>query len=441
MGTVLILFFGAGAVDILSPFQMFFSGSIAAGIGALLALDRDDRAGDLLACVLLVVAISFSEAGIAFAVGVMVRLALGPRPLVGRLYVVGVPLFLYAIWWLGWGHTAESHLTLHNVATSPLYVLNAASAAIASLVGLASASDALPGPSGQQWVPAAFIVAIGLGAWRVRRLGRVPAGVWPVLAIGLTFWALCAFNQFFGRAPGNGRYIYPSAVFVLLIAAELCRGVRVGWRGIAAVAGVTAVGLAANLVFLSDAYRGYFRPANEQQRGALSALEIAGPDNPAFVLNAKTSPVTFFDINTSQYLSAVQAFGSPTYTPTELASAPEASRLEADQVLGAMLGLELRPGGGGGGACRSARALQDGGTGVGLGPGRIELRAPAGTRAKVELGRFSDEYPFTAGSLAPGSRATLTIPADLSGVPWRLGPVGHGRVAVCLLRATGGGSA
>jgi hypothetical protein len=441
MGAVLILFFGAGAVDILSPFQMFFSGSIAAGIGALLALDRDDRAGDLLACLLLVVAISFSEAGIAFAVGVMARLALGSRPLVGRLYVVMVPLVLYAIWWLGWGHTAESHLTLHNVATSPLYVLDAASAAIASLVGLASASDALPEPSGQQWLPAAFIVAIGLAAWRVGRLGRIPSGVWPVLAIGLTFWVLCAFNTFFGRAPGNGRYIYPSAVLVLLIAAELCRGVRVGRRGIAAAAGVTAVGLAANLVFLSDAYRGYFKPANEQQRGALSALEIAGPDNPGFVLNAKTSPVTFFDINTSQYLSAVAAFGSPAYTPTELASAPEASRLEADKVLGAILGIELEPGGAGGGPCRTVLASQHGATGVKLGPGTITLRAQPATRAKVELGRFSDQLPYTAGSLAPESKASLTIFADRSDLPWRLGLVGQGPVTVCGPVVGFGGSA
>ncbi len=241
MATCLILFFGAAAVDMLSPFQMFFSGAIAAGLGALVALDRDDRTGDVIACGLLAVSIAFGEAGLAFAVGILVRLALSRRPLRPRLYVVLVPLILYALWWLGWGHTAESHVTLHNIATAPIYVLDAASAAIASLTGIANASDALPEPVGQQWLPAAFIAAIALAAWRVRRLGRVPPGVWPVLAIGVTFWALAGFNQFFGRAPGNGRYLYPSAVFVLLIAVELLRGVRPGWRGICAAATVTVV--------------------------------------------------------------------------------------------------------------------------------------------------------------------------------------------------------
>jgi hypothetical protein len=237
MGAVLILFFGAGSADIFSPFQIFFSGSIAAGIGALLALDRDDERGDAIACVSLVAACLFSEAGIAFTIGVLVALAIGRRPLRGRLYVVLVPLVLYAIWFLGWGHTGPSHLSLHNIASSPAYILDAVSAAIAALAGLASASDALPTPSGQQWLPAAFIAALFLAAWRVRVLGRIPRGVWPVLAIGLTFWALAAFNTFYGRDPGNGRYIYPSAVFILLIAGELLRGVRPTWRWMVVAAG------------------------------------------------------------------------------------------------------------------------------------------------------------------------------------------------------------
>ncbi len=201
LGTVVILFLGASTVDLLWPFQIFFSGSIAAGLGVLLALDRDDRRGDLAACVLLVVALSFSEVGLAFSVGALVRLGLGRRSLVPRLYVVLVPLFLYALWWLGWGHTGEGHLSLHNVATTPAYVLDAASAAIASLLGLTNASDALLAPVGRQWPPLLLAVAVGLAVWRVRRLGGVPSGVWPVLAIGLVFWVLAGLNEYRYRAP------------------------------------------------------------------------------------------------------------------------------------------------------------------------------------------------------------------------------------------------
>ena len=432
LGTVVILFFGASAADILSPFQMFFSGAIAAGIGALLALDRDDRRGDVIACLLSAVSIAFGEAGVAFAIGVLVRVALSRRPLVPRLYVALVPLFLYGLWWLGWGHTAESYVTWHNVATTPTYALDAASAAIASLTGLANASDALPTPVGQQWLPAAFIAAIALAAWRIRILGRVPPGIWPVLAIGLTFWGLAGLNQFFGfRAPGNGRYLYPSAVFVLLIASELLRGVRVGRVGMVAAVIVTGAGLAANLTFLNDGYKSYFKPANEQQRGAIAALDIAGPDDPSFVLTAKTSPVTFFAIDTGRYLSAVDAFGSPAYTDAELAAAPESSRAEADRVFAAVLGLKLEPGGSPAGPCRTVPASPGAQAALELGPGKVTLASGGGADAEVKLGRFSDDLPVDAGSLQPGSRASITIPADRSDRPWRLGLQGEGRTRVC----------
>src|SRR5690242_4558624 len=66
-GTTVILFFGAAALDVLSSFQMFFSGAMAAGLGALLALERGDRRGDVAACLLLAISVSFSELGIAFS--------------------------------------------------------------------------------------------------------------------------------------------------------------------------------------------------------------------------------------------------------------------------------------------------------------------------------------------------------------------------------------
>jgi hypothetical protein len=440
MAATVILFFGAASVDLLSPFQIFFSGGIAAGLGAFLALDREDSVGNVVACILLAVSMSFSEVGIAFAAGALVDVALGRRPRAGRLYVPLVPLALYGLWFLGWGHTGESYLTLHNVGTTPAYVLNAVSAAIGSLVGLASASDALPTPTGQEWGTPLLIVAVALALWRVRRVGGIHRGVWVALAIGGTFWVLAGLNYFPGRAPGNGRYIYPSTVFVLLIAIELFRGVRLSARAMLAAAAVTAIAVAGNLVFLNDGYKYYFKPANEQQRGAVSALEIAGPLNPSFVLNASVSPVTFFDIDTASYLSAVRAWGSPGYTPSELATSPASSRLEADKVLGAILGLRLAPGGAGRGPCRTARASPGGATGILLASGRTTLKSLAGGRTVIALGRFSDELPVDAGTLGAGSATSLTIPADGASRPWRLGLEGGGRVAVCGSNVQGGGS-
>ena len=62
-GATLVLFIGAAYEDLLTPFQVGYFGSMAFGLGALLALDRSNRAGDAWACVLLVLSLTFSEVG------------------------------------------------------------------------------------------------------------------------------------------------------------------------------------------------------------------------------------------------------------------------------------------------------------------------------------------------------------------------------------------
>ncbi len=49
-----ILFLGPSWDDLLFPFQIAFFAPVACGLGALLALDREDRRGDVIACALLV---------------------------------------------------------------------------------------------------------------------------------------------------------------------------------------------------------------------------------------------------------------------------------------------------------------------------------------------------------------------------------------------------
>ena len=53
-----------------------------------------------------------------------------------RVYVVIVPILLYAVWYAGWGHMAESHLSLRNVVHSPIYLLKGLAASASSLLGV-----------------------------------------------------------------------------------------------------------------------------------------------------------------------------------------------------------------------------------------------------------------------------------------------------------------
>ena len=63
-------------------------------------------------------------------------------------------------------------------------------------------------------------------------------------------------------------------------------------------------------------------------------------------------------------------------------------------------------------------------------PGRMALRSKS-PNVQVKLGRFSDGLPVDVGSLREGELASLEIPSDGSGRPWRLGLAGHGRVVAC----------
>jgi hypothetical protein len=429
LGTTVILFFGAAAADMLSPFQVFFSGSIAAGLGVLLALDRDDRRGDAIACGLLVISTSFSEVGLAFTLGALVRLTLSPRPWASRVYVPGVSLVLFGLWWLGWGHTAESSLTWHNVGRAPLYVLDAASTAVGALLGLVSAGDQLPDPVGQAWAPILLVAALTLAAGRVGRVGRVPRGVWPVLAIGLTFWVLAALNGGAVRPADSDRYVYPSGVFILLIGAELLSGVRLRSQTLLVGAAVAGMAVAANLAFLSDTYKLFWKPGSTRSQADLRALEIVGPVNPSFMIGIEEGPF-FYDMNAGALLSAVDAWGSPAYTDAELAARPEADRLAVDRILGNGLALGLEPGVSTRGPCQVVTASREGSTGMRLAPGTIALRSKAPS-LQVKLGRFSDGLPVDIGSLREGELAFLEIPSDGSGHPWQLGIAGHGRVVAC----------
>jgi hypothetical protein len=434
LGTVAILFLGAAWSDLLSPFQVGYFGSMAAGLGALLALDRDHRLGDRLACVLIVISTTFSELGIPFAIAAMVQIALGPRPRLGRVYVALVPVVLYGVWWLGWGHTAVSSLSLHNAATTPEYVLDEVSAAVSALLGLAGPGLGSMNPldSGR----ALLLAGVGLAALRLHRLGAVPRGVWVTLALGVSFWVLSGLNENLYRLPENGRYIYPSAVFIVLIAAELLSGLRIPPVALIVAAVVATAALASNLSSLHEGYR-FLLAASDERRADLAALEISRPAaDPGFELELGL-------IRARPYFSAVDAFGSPAYTQAELAAAPESLRAGADTVLANALRLRLATttvaGSGvaaGGGACRLVRASSSETALLHLGPGEVIVRDDGATPAEVLLGRFSDGLPVDLGSVGPARAASLTIPPDRSTRPWRLGLGGKGAVTVCAKRGS-----
>ncbi|MGE5407326.1 MAG: hypothetical protein ACM3NV_01815, partial [Syntrophothermus sp.] len=189
IATSVVLFLGAAWEDLLWSFQMGYFGSMAAGIGALLALERDDRRADALACGLLSVSILFSSLGIPFLLGAVVEV-LSRKDWRRRLYVPVIPAGIYLVWWLGWGHDAETHLSLANLAKTPAFVLNGLGTTLASAFGLAGPSVATA-PGGLDWGRPMAVAAVVLACWwGAKRFDRVPRWVWILSTVLASFWIL-----------------------------------------------------------------------------------------------------------------------------------------------------------------------------------------------------------------------------------------------------------
>lgn len=449
-GAVLVLFLGAAWEDLLWPFQVGFFASMVGGLGMLLALEREDRRGDRLACLLLVFSMMSSSVGIPFAIGGAVQI-LRDRDRWRRMYVVLVPLALYGLWWIGWGHTAESSVSLENLATTPLFVLNAVAAALASLLGLAVPVQG-EGAGGLEWGRALVVASAVLVVWRLQRMGKVPHSLWVAVAIGGAFWILAGINEKPGREPGASRYQYLGVIFVLLIAAELLRGVRVGRGSLAVIAVVVVAAVMGNTNYLYQAYESY-RFTSELEQADLAAVEIARDTvEPGFVLSEDIADTAYVHIEAGPYLSAVDEFGSPAYTPAELITAPEPARYAADKVLFNALQLVLVYGPVPAVAEKPARAAtvgpdglvtipRDGCTAVVLGESSPLLRLPRGGVAiqaggepvtDIRMKRFAEDFPIDLeAGIAPGRGGTMRIPADGSTVPWKMQLDGEGVATAC----------
>ncbi|HEY6145756.1 MAG TPA: hypothetical protein VIV13_05735 [Solirubrobacterales bacterium] len=417
---VLLLFLGPAWQDLLWPFQVGFAGAALFGMAMLLALENDDERWDRAACAFLVVSLAFSSLGLAFAVAAAIDVLQRRRDRgLRRAYVVALPLALYAVWYLGWGHAAENNFGAHNVLVSPRYVWEGLTASLDSVLALGTISDEVVGRS--KWGAPLLIALLALAAYGGWRRRGFFAGLWPVLGAAATFWFLAAFNFGPGREPYSSRYLYVGGLLALLIAVNLLQGVRFNRWALLGGALVTAVVVGFNLVPLREG-RDFFEKQTVLTRADLGAIEIAGRSvEPTFLLSPGVAGTVFLSgIEAGEYLQAVDEYGSPAYSPAGLATAPEEGRTHADLVLANALPLGIEtdlPA-----SPASGRCLRASPGDLALRPGTTTIHFRSGGEASVQLRRFaSGEYPLRSVGIAGSSTTRLFIPRDRSPRPWRLG--------------------
>lgn len=436
---LLLLFLGPAWEVLLWPFELTFVGSVLFGIAMLLALDRGDRNGDIAACAFLLLSFGFSSVAIPFAAAAVFDLFQKRRNRgFGRAYVVAIPLALYAVWYLGWGSDAETHVSLRNMLASPRFVFESVAVAVGSVFGLGTSP--FGGSTDPVWGRALLVALVVVFAYRqVRKPGVFP-GFWPVAAAAAANWFLTAFNQMPGRDPTSSRYQYMGGVLVLLLLANLLQGVHFGRRALAAGGVLTVAAVAINLVVLRDG-----RDALVQQsvltQANLAAIEIAQRTvDPEFSLTPEAAgTTTLIDVQAAKYLPAVAEYGSPAYTPVELSDAPDYARRQADIVLSEALPLSMvtqlgayDPRAPGENCVSRTREHSSPTSEVRLSPGLTRIELAPGPNADLSLRRFATgEYPVAIGS-APGDSVTvLRVPRDTASRPWYLHVEASQRARVC----------
>jgi hypothetical protein len=425
IAAILLLFLGPAWQDLLWPFQVGFVGSALFGVAILLALESDDRRRDVVACACLAISIAFSSLGLAFLVGATVDVLQRRRDRgLRRAYVVALPLALYALWYLGWGHDAETHLSLHNVAVSPRFLVEGLAASVGSLLALATIFGEAVGRSTWGYVLLGLLAVLVVYG-QVRRPG-LPPRLWPVAAAAAGFWLLAGFNAIPGREAWSSRYLYVGALFVLLLAANLLERVRLNRRALLAAGAATLALVGFNLVPLREG-RDFFKSETVLTRADLGAIEIAKRTvEPGFTLPAEISGTSFLnEIEAGEYLTAVDEYGSPAYTPAELAHAPEAGRVQADIVLAHALPLGVETGlsptaAAAGGRCVETPGTEDAAP-VPLSAGVTTVQIAPGGAGTIRLRRFAGaEYPLVSEGIAGGSTTRIRIPRDTAARPWLL---------------------
>jgi len=310
----LLLLLGAGYEDLLWAFQIGFVGSLAAGLGALLCLEQNSRRSDIAAAALVSVSLGSASVGLAVTVAIFAYLVAIRSPW-RRLWIALGPLAIYVLWYL---HFGTNETSLSNVPLIPSVDLETGAYGFASFGGLTVGYG--------QILLAAAVAYLVVRFWRGRTL---PALTIVGILGALAFWTLTVITRAQYHEPGASRYIYPSAVFILIGAVGMLEWRRFPLRIWALFGLIIAAAGLSNLGPLTT-YAKERTQVDAEVRDALGAAQVVGTaGDSSFLPDAHHLPW----LRLGEYLAAVKDLGSPAFTPTQIAAQPEDDRELADSVI------------------------------------------------------------------------------------------------------------
>jgi hypothetical protein len=439
-----LLFLGYAWESFLWAFDLHTIYALALGLGAILALERGDRRGDAIACILLVLAIAMIELGLAFAVGIAISVLMRPDRR-RRAWIFLLPVALYGCWWLWAQHFDQPAIELANVRLIPGTVSDALAAIAGSVFGLNPTGEGVfePTTGVTGWGSAlAALASVGL-VWRISR-GGVPRTLWVFAGVAFSYWILIALG---GRAADSSRYIFVGTLLVYLIAADALAGARIRALAVFAAIGVVVFAIPPNVAKLYDGRGPQLNDATTSRVEYAMLDLVRGPIPPEYA-PGKDERVTalgggvFTPMPAGDYLEAAHRFGHLGMPIDELRDQSLERREIADASLVGALGLGLE---------RASPPLEpascpsslDGRPGHGVFFVAPRAGTLLGSRARrpirVSVGRFAKGGPgVRIGTLEPGEWASIELPSDSAPDRWWV--VLDGPAYACPLGSVAGSS-
>jgi hypothetical protein len=299
----ILLVLGAGWENLLWAFQMSFVGSVACGLGMLLALEAAPTWRRMpLVAALLTASLMFSGVGLFFGVAAAVRLATTTDRRKELAWLAPVAIVLGA-WYLAYGRYGvgpSPQSSPANILVLSLYMLWGLGASAAGLIGVGG----LFGP----FLLLLAAGAVGFAWWR----GGLDPRALAVAAGLLTFYVVTGLSraQLGYQQSGASRYVYVGAVLWLILLADAAR--RLPWRGTWRPALVACLFLACfNSSVLLFAFAAAKTAQMQRQVADFQALAAARGDpclNPNAAVDLLVMPVV---TSPALYYRAVDRYGDP----------------------------------------------------------------------------------------------------------------------------------
>jgi hypothetical protein len=316
----------AGCVCVTGGFSLGWAIATASAVAAFLLVERQAHRTDIAASVLLLVGVASTSVAVAFVVGLAAELAM--QRAWRRLWIVGVPVAAYAVWFIGYGSGTSDYGSAGAVLR---FVERLLAQTTGTLLGVQARGTWAHITLG---VAAVAFVALWL------KVGRpvTPRLVGLVVALGTYLLVLAVARASFGVTTW---YSYPSAVLVLLVFGELLRGRSFPTPVLAIVVVVAAWAVVWNLGQMRDG-GDELRKISRVERAELLAVDLSADRVPP-----SFKPENYFlrSVTAGAYFTVEHEYGTPAFTIHELRDAPGDARRAADKVLVRAMRIKAVPGG------------------------------------------------------------------------------------------------